>query len=63
MIATNKAKCLKCGEVLISHIPDSRMACACGNLTIAGGKEYCERHYKDSTMWEEMMEREDDTKT
>jgi hypothetical protein len=39
------------------------MACACGNLTIAGGKEYCERHYKDSTMWEEMMVREDDTKT
>jgi hypothetical protein len=51
-IKLNKAKCLTCGDVLISK-PESaglEVVCSCGGLTIAGGSTHSYRkgtNYKD----------------
>jgi len=51
-IKINKAKCLTCGDTLISK-PESaskEVTCSCGNLTISGGATHSYRkgtNYKD----------------
>jgi hypothetical protein len=51
-IKLNKAKCLTCGDVLISkpETPAKEVSCNCGGLTIAGGATHTVRrgtNYKD----------------
>lgn len=51
-IKVNKAKCLNCGDILISK-PESagkEVTCDCGGLTISGGATHAHRrgkNYKD----------------
>jgi len=38
-IITNKAQCLKCGDIVESIVVTLFKKCECGNLMVGGGKE------------------------
>ena len=51
-IKLNRAKCLSCGDILISKAESAgkEITCSCGGLTIAGGSTHSYRrgkNYKD----------------
>lgn len=48
IIKSNKAQCLKCGEIIESKSVHDFRQCQCGNLFVDGGKEYLRRGYADS---------------
>lgn len=56
MIITNKAKCLKCNEILESKNRYDYVSCSCGNLSVDGGKDYIKRGFMDHSLIEEMSE-------
>jgi len=58
-IKHNKAKCLKCGEVLESETVHDFKTCLCGNLSVDGGKEYLRRCFV-TMEWEELSEAEEE---
>jgi hypothetical protein len=43
MIKLNKAKCLACGDILISNASNKWETCSCGSLSIGGGAFFIER--------------------
>lgn len=43
MVRLNKAKCLDCGDVLISKDVTKYEKCTCGSLSIRGGSYFLER--------------------
>jgi hypothetical protein len=43
LVKLNKAKCLICGDILISKESNKLVSCTCGALTIAGGNHFLER--------------------
>ena len=43
MIITNKAKCLKCGDVIESKHRHDFVTCKCGALSVDGGRDYLKR--------------------
>jgi len=43
MVKLNKAKCLLCGDILISKEPNKQETCSCGSLSISGGKYFLSR--------------------
>ena len=53
MIKVNKAKCLKCGDVIESTYRHDFVTCSCGNLSVDGGHDYLKRCFKSSE-WEDM---------
>ena len=53
MIKVNKAKCLKCGDVIESSHRHDFVTCSCGNLSVDGGHDYLKRGFKSSE-WEDM---------
>jgi hypothetical protein len=53
-IFENKAKCLKCGEIIISKNVHNYAICKCGNLAVDGGSWYCKRVYKKENSYKEM---------
>jgi len=54
IIQKNKAKCLHCGDVLISS-PDKKVeTCSCGKLTVKGGHSFIMRTGKRGVDYEEM---------
>lgn len=42
-ILANKAKCLKCGDVIESKHRHDFVGCKCGAIFVDGGKEYLRR--------------------
>lgn len=59
MILHNRAKCLKCGEVIESETVHDFRSCSCGNLCVDGGKEYLKRSFQ-TMEWEELSEFEEE---
>ena len=39
-IIENKAKCLKCGDIIESIDRHDYVQCSCGNISVDGGKDY-----------------------
>ena len=60
MIISNKAKCLKCNEIIESKHRHDYVTCSCGNLAVDGGKDYLKRGAIDCGLVEELSEVEDD---
>jgi predicted RNA-binding Zn-ribbon protein involved in translation (DUF1610 family) len=56
MILRNKAKCLKCGEVIESRHRHDYVTYKCGNLSVDGGRDYIRRCYRDIDTVEELSE-------
>ena len=50
----NKAKCLPCGEVIMSKHKHDFVWCSCGKLGVDGGSWYCKRLYQNVEDWEEL---------
>jgi hypothetical protein len=46
-IVENKAKCLKCGDVIESIDRHNYVQCSCGNISVDGGLDYLKRSYRD----------------
>lgn len=42
-ILANKAKCLKCGDVIESTHRHDFVQCKCGTIAVDGGKDYLRR--------------------
>lgn len=42
-IKSNKAKCAKCGDVIISKHVHDYVPCSCGAIAVDGGNEYLKR--------------------
>lgn len=57
-ILHNKAKCLKCGDVIESMYRHDFVTCSCGNLSVDGGTCYLRRAFTDPDSWEELSEYE-----
>jgi hypothetical protein len=49
----NQAKCLKCGDVLVSRHRHDFVTCSCGALSVDGGQSYARRLFKEQSGWEE----------
>ena len=58
-LLVNKAKCLLCGEVLVSKHSHDYVTCKCGNLSIDGGNEYARRVYGRSNSYQDLSEYDD----
>lgn len=43
----NKARCLKCGQTLVSQHRHDYKTCRCGNLSVDGGPAYIKRGFRD----------------
>ena len=58
-IIENSAKCLKCGDKIVSKHRHDYVTCSCGNVSVDGGLDYCRRVFKemdtwiDTSIWEE----------
>lgn len=46
IIVINRAKCLKCGDIISSKYTHDFKTCSCGNLSVDGGLDYIRRDYK-----------------
>lgn len=57
-IIRNAARCLKCGDTLVSVLPGDSPRCRCGALSISGGTECVIRH-GNPKQYEELLELED----
>lgn len=58
-IVKNSAKCLKCGDVLVSTHRHDFVECSCGNLFIDGGLNYLRMGLRDgSDSYESLVEYE-----
>lgn len=56
-ITSNKAKCLKCGDVIESKYRHDYVQCSCGNLSVDGGHDYCKRGFRDGEKsWVDLSE-------
>jgi hypothetical protein len=53
-LVTNQAKCLVCGDVIVSRHRHDFVTCSCGALSVDGGQDYARRLFKESTQWEEL---------
>lgn len=50
----NKAKCLSCGDVIMSKHVHDFVWCSCGKLGVDGGSHYAKRNFQNKDEWEEM---------
>ena len=50
----NQAKCLKCGDIIISHHRHDFKSCKCGLLSVDGGNDYTRRLFRDRNDFEEL---------
>ena len=60
-IIENSAKCLKCGDKIISKHRHDYITCSCGNVSVDGGLDYRRRVFKDMETWIDTSILEDDT--
>jgi len=57
-IKVNSAKCLNCGDILISRSIHDFVTCKCGNLSVDGGNSYLKRSIKEPHLCHEMSKYE-----
>lgn len=57
----NSAKCLKCGDKIISKHRHDYITCSCGNVSVDGGLDYCRRSFKEMDTWIDTSIWEEDT--
>ena len=50
----NKAKCLKCGDIIESKHRHDFVTCKCGNISVDGGRDYHKRCFKEIDTWKEL---------
>jgi len=43
----NRARCVKCGDIIISRHRHDFVTCKCGAISIDGGNDYCRVCAKD----------------
>jgi len=57
-ILTNKAKCMRCGDIIESKFRHDFVECSCGSIFVDGGKDYLRRGYlkKDGDCFIELSE-------
>ena len=55
-ILRNKAKCLKCGDIIESKHRHDFVFCKCGDLAVDGGKDYLRRLFENKEDWEDLSE-------
>lgn len=60
-IIENSAKCLKCGDKIVSKHRHDYITCSCGNVSVDGGLDYCRRSFKEMDTWIDTSIWEDDT--
>ena len=60
-IIENSAKCLKCGDKIVSKHRHDYVTCSCGNVSVDGGLDYCRRSFKEMDTWIDTSIWEDDT--
>ena len=48
-ILVNKAKCLRCGDIIESKHRHDYVECRCGSIFVDGGKEYLRRGYLEKS--------------
>lgn len=53
-ILINKAKCLLCGDIIISKHSRDYVTCKCGNLSLDGGNEYARRLFKKKNSYQDL---------
>ena len=53
-IIENSAKCLKCGDKIVSKHRHDYVTCRCGNLSVDGGTDYIKRTVGDMTKYKEL---------
>ena len=56
IIITNKAKCLKCGDVIESRTVHDFVTCSCGAVSVDGGHEYLRRVFTGKDVFEDLSE-------
>ena len=54
IIQKNKAKCLHCGDIVISSPEKKTETCSCGKLTVKGGTSFIMRTGKRDVDYKEM---------
>ena len=59
-IIENSAKCLKCGDKIVSKHRHDYVTCSCGNVSVDGGLDYCRRSFKEMDTWIDTSIWEDD---
>src|ERR1035438_1170060 len=50
----NQAKCLGCGDVIVSRNRHDYVTCSCGSLSVDGGLSYTKRNFDPAVGWEEL---------
>lgn len=53
IIIRNSAKCLDCGDEIVSVHRHDFKYCSCGSLAVDGGDEYLRRVYATDARWED----------
>lgn len=56
LIKHNRAKCLRCGDVIESKKHHEPVQCSCGSLTVDGGQDYLRRLCFSLVGYEELSE-------
>lgn len=54
IVKLNKARCKKCGELLVSHSEKKEEMCGCGHLKIGGGHSWIKRNGVNGIDYEEL---------
>lgn len=52
-ILRNSARCLECGEHIVSEHRHHIVRCRCGHLAVDGGLEYTRRVFSREARWED----------
>lgn len=54
IVKLNKARCKKCGEILVSKSEKTEESCGCGHLKIGGGHSWIKRNGQVGVDFEEL---------
>jgi hypothetical protein len=47
----NAARCLECGDIVVSRRRHDFVTCLCGALSVDGGADYAKRSYRPGASW------------
>jgi len=51
IVVRNSARCLDCGDEIVSEYGHHFVYCSCGQVAVDGGLEYTRRVYKEAWRW------------
>lgn len=61
IIKNNKARCLKCDEILESTYCNTFQSCSCGNVSVEGAHAFVRHQWFDKENYEDLSEFEEVT--